>query len=184
MTCEHALELMLEADPAELSGGGDSPLAAHIAGCGRCAAVAAALAGELAELDDELAAFAAAGDADAAADRALAAIRSAARSGGPDVGRVRAVGADEEAGRGVGREGSSHRWRRLAWVPVAAAAVVAALLLGPLPDFPAFDRGAGDTSGVTETETTETRFAVETPAGRNAAVMKTANPKITVVWIY
>jgi hypothetical protein len=41
--CKTALERLLEADPAELSGGGDSELAAHVRGCERCTAVAARL---------------------------------------------------------------------------------------------------------------------------------------------
>lgn len=40
MNCELAFERMLEADPEELGGRGDSELAAHIAQCSRCRAVA------------------------------------------------------------------------------------------------------------------------------------------------
>ncbi len=43
MNCELALERMLDADPEELEGRGDSELVAHIQGCGRCQAVAAEL---------------------------------------------------------------------------------------------------------------------------------------------
>ncbi len=41
MNCELAFEGMLEADPEELAGQGDSELAAHIKQCSRCGAVAA-----------------------------------------------------------------------------------------------------------------------------------------------
>lgn len=41
MNCELALKRMLEADPEELDGRGDSELVAHIAQCSRCRAVAA-----------------------------------------------------------------------------------------------------------------------------------------------
>ncbi len=41
MNCELALERMLEANPEELGERGDSDLAAHIAQCSRCRAVAA-----------------------------------------------------------------------------------------------------------------------------------------------
>ncbi len=41
MNCELAFERMLEADPEELAGQRDSELAAHIAQCSRCGAVAA-----------------------------------------------------------------------------------------------------------------------------------------------
>jgi anti-sigma factor RsiW len=43
VNCDVALERMLEADPDELAGRGDSELALHVAGCARCGAVAAEL---------------------------------------------------------------------------------------------------------------------------------------------
>jgi len=58
MDCAAARALLLEADPAELRGEGDSPLAAHLRGCADCRAAAdAILAGE-AELDAALRALA------------------------------------------------------------------------------------------------------------------------------
>ena len=54
MDCQTARGLLLEADPAELRGDGDSPLAAHLRACAACRARAdAILAGE-AELDAAL----------------------------------------------------------------------------------------------------------------------------------
>jgi hypothetical protein len=54
MDCAAARALLLEADPAELRGEGDSPLAAHLRTCADCRAAAdAILAGE-AELDAAL----------------------------------------------------------------------------------------------------------------------------------
>jgi len=54
MDCAAARALLLEADPAELRGEADSPLAAHLAACADCRAAAdAILAGE-AELDAAL----------------------------------------------------------------------------------------------------------------------------------
>jgi anti-sigma factor RsiW len=41
VNCELAFERMLEADPEELAGQGDSELAAHVKQCSRCGAVAA-----------------------------------------------------------------------------------------------------------------------------------------------
>lgn len=41
--CKTALERLLEADPAELSGGGESELAVHLRECDRCTAIAARL---------------------------------------------------------------------------------------------------------------------------------------------
>lgn len=43
MNCDLALERMLEANPEELAGRGDSELAVHVAECARCGAVAAEL---------------------------------------------------------------------------------------------------------------------------------------------
>lgn len=223
MNCEHALELMLEADPAELRrGGGDdggssafsghlgaaadvpAPLFEHLATCERCAAVAAALATELGRLDRGIAVFAGAGDADAAADEALMAAfaeRGRPPRAGAAFGSERVCAhapADDEAttDREDGRAASqgTGAWRRWTWAPLAAAAALAAVLLARQPDPPQtgaepgawIDAAETETAETvtTETETTETRVAVETPPGRNAAVMKTANPNITVVWLY
>jgi hypothetical protein len=214
MNCEHALELMLEADPAELRrGDGDrgsssrypddlgsaaeshSPLREHLATCQRCAAVAAALAIEVDQLARGIAAFADSGDADAAADEALtvgsAEMGSAARGAGaafePHRDRAPAAADGEAAG---GREGGQTAfqgtggWKGWMWAPIAAAAALAALLLARPSDFPHTGAEPGARTEAAVIETTEARFAVETPPGRNAAVMKTANPDITVVWLY
>ena len=59
--CKTALERLLEADPAELGGEGDSELVVHLRGCERCTAVAERLldgqqelAAELGELELEV----------------------------------------------------------------------------------------------------------------------------------
>ena len=46
MKCREALVAMLGADPPELAGRGDSPVAEHVRGCARCAAVAGRLMSE------------------------------------------------------------------------------------------------------------------------------------------
>jgi hypothetical protein len=106
MECKSALELLLEAGPAELAGQGDSELAAHVRECERCGAVAArllegqeGLAGALAELGPRT-----------DVEEALSIVRARRR------------------GMGWGRYG----WRLAA--PLAAAAVLAVLLLARLPD--------------------------------------------------
>jgi hypothetical protein len=53
--CAKALELLLEADPAELTGSGDSKLAAHVRECARCGAVGLRLLDEQERLSRELA---------------------------------------------------------------------------------------------------------------------------------
>lgn len=161
MTCETALDRMMEAEPAELRGPGDTPLARHLQTCPRCGRVAAALVAELDALDAALDAYAAAGDAEAAADTALAAAPP----------------------RPAGREAPSPRspwWRRSlrGGVPLAAAAAVATLLLvGRGPDPEPSPAPAPVTSR-------SPRVAVEPPANRGAAVLETGNPNITIVWLY
>ena len=44
MMCDHALEMLLEADLDELAGNGGSPLAAHVRECAKCRAVATRIA--------------------------------------------------------------------------------------------------------------------------------------------
>jgi anti-sigma-K factor RskA len=103
--CDTALERLLEADPAELAGQGDSELATHVRECSRCQMVAArlltgqeALAGALNVLGPPT-----------EVGEALSAVRA----------RRRKLLRREQA------------WR---WGPVAAAATVAAaMVLGSLP---------------------------------------------------
>ncbi|HUE77804.1 MAG TPA: hypothetical protein VMM83_07680 [Longimicrobiales bacterium] len=71
--------------------------------------------------------------------------------------------------------------RRVAtWAPLAAAAVLAAVLL--------LGRDAGRTAipdrGPDVDVDPPARVAVTLPADRGGAVMSTNNPKITVVWLY
>lgn len=161
ITCETALDRLLEAAPAELRGRADTELAAHIAGCHRCAAVAAAMLEELGAVDHALADYATHPTADAAADAALAAIR-------------------KEDGDGVvSLEG--RRWLRTAWVPLAAAAALAAVLVFGQDD-PFSGPGVGTTSP--PEPTLEPRVAVTPPADKGAAIMETENPNITIVWLY
>ena len=184
MTCDEALDRMLEADPDELAaglaerdvsgtdGGEIAELGAHIRSCDRCAAVARTLRSELDALDAGLDALASDGSvtgaADAAADAALAAIRSDAD---PDVTALRGPDRAQPTGRA--------RWTRRAWVPLAAAAAVAAVLVvgqqeQPLPP----------PDAVAQTETIDPRVSVVPPADRGAAIMETENPNITIVWLY
>lgn len=184
MTCEEALDRMLEADPGELpdgfaerdtygtDAGATAELEVHIRSCERCAAVARTLRSELDALDaglDTLARDGAAtAAADAAADTALAAIRSDA---GRDAMPLRGPDPAEPKGRA--------RWTRRAWVPLAAAAALAAVLIvgqqeQPLPP----------SDAMAQTETIDPRVSVVPPADRGAAIMETGNPNITIVWLY
>lgn len=140
MTCQDALERIMEAEPATLRGdaAADPALAGHLRACGRCQAVAAVLVEELDALD--------------------AGLGDLARPRVPP--RRRAV---------------------LAWVPlIAAAALAAVLLLGrdttrapvPIPGPEAVE--SAQPAGV----------AVTLPADRGGAIMSTNNPNITIVWLY
>jgi hypothetical protein len=64
-------------------------------------------------------------------------------------------------------------------VPLAAAAGLAALLLSGMPRGPA-DRFVGGPAPAAP----EVGLALEVPPGRDAAVIETSNPDITVVWFF
>jgi hypothetical protein len=182
MTCDMALERMLEAEPAALRGEDGSELARHIVGCDRCAAVAATLLDELDAVDAALADLAADGTdsaADAAADAALAAVRAGTSGDVPPLdARTRTPHGARVPAATEPRNGEARRrWPRRAWVPLAAAAGLATVLVlaredrpvpGPAPERPAI--GA--------------RVSVVPPTDRGAAIMETANPNITIVWLY
>lgn len=88
---------------------------------------------------------------------------------------------DEEVRRRPAPALPPQAWR---WIPLAAAAALAAVLLlgrygGPPDRAPAAaDLAAEPGRGP------EATVAVALPDDRGAAVMSTANPKITVVWLY
>lgn len=155
MRCEEAIELMLEAELEELAGRGDSALAAHVRSCARCAATAERLlAGQRL-----LAAALDEVQPRVSADEVIAGARLHRKAPSP-------LGS-----RRLGRRGLA------AAVPLAAAAALALLLLRDDPAAPEpfpiarFAEHAADP-------------VLTVPAGSNAAIFKTSNPKITVVWFY
>ena len=54
MNCNEARQALLDAEPAELSGTGDSELARHLAGCAECSALARAVLEDLRVMDTAL----------------------------------------------------------------------------------------------------------------------------------
>lgn len=173
MNCDTALDRMLEAEPSELRGDTGSTLGRHLAGCPRCRRVAGVLATAMESLDTTLATYGEAGDADAAAEAALAAVRRAEPSP-----------ADPPSRRGRRTGGPAPTPLLLsprAWVPLAAAALVAVVLLadgdGPAPP-------AGEAGSTGRPEALAPRLAVAPPPGRSAAVLETRNPDITIIWLY
>ncbi len=172
MNCHEALEWLLEAGPDELAGVGDSPAAAHLRSCARCTAAAArllegqhALAASLDGLRPRL-------SADEALDRVLGA--SPSESG---VARAVARLARWRGGAPARPTRLPARWRRwavAAALPAAAAGFAALLLTGDAPP----------PAPLPVSHLAERTPALSVPAGRNAAVFTTSNPRITVVWYY
>jgi hypothetical protein len=178
MTCDHALELLLEADLGELDGHGDSPFAAHVRECAKCGAVAARVAMDTRALA-----------------RAPGDLRTAARPAGvrrpyrlhpvalagalaaafalvlfglrqiDDGQRVAAVSSPLPAP--VSPLGTLVAARRFA---EPAAATPMRLVASQ----PVAARATGDPDVVT----------VTAPEGIRVAVLRTGNPAITVVWLY
>ncbi len=172
MTCDHALERMLEADPVELRPDGETELARHIAACEHCGAIAATLWAELAGLDRALTEYGESADPDAAAVAALAGVPRSGSTPAPKRSGPRRRGAGRRP-RALPPVGSPRTW-----IPLAAAAALAAVLLigrsGPPPPAPDAVIDAGPA----------TRVSVTPPPDRGAAVLETANPSITIVWLY
>lgn len=170
MTCETALERMLEAGPAALRGEDGGELARHIANCRQCARTAATLLEETGALDRALGDWAQRASPDEAADAALAAVRAAP---GDESVPVR-PDHSHRAGAGAPRR----TWRRRAWIPLAAAAALAGILFLARDDtpFPVASAPAAPPS--------EPRVSVTPPPDRSAAIMETENPNITIVWLY
>jgi len=98
--CDGALERLLEADPEELAGQGDSEVAVHVRECVRCQAVGAKLLVGQGRLTDALGRMVPRTDV----DRALSAARA--------------------------RRLKAHRWQQFwQWGPVAAAAAIAGVMI-------------------------------------------------------
>lgn len=157
--CRGFRSQILEGDPHELRGEGDSRLAAHVRECSGCARAAATVLAELERLD----AFLASDPSDAVVDRVLA-------RAGPTV-----PGSRGPALADLHPTGRPRPWPGR-WTMVAAAAAVAALLLLPgSPVPPAPEAPAGGTLRLP---------TVEAMSGQRVAVLETDNPDITVLWFF
>lgn len=156
--CQEVRRLILEGEPHELRGIGDSPLAAHVRACPRCARVATTVLAETERLDAYLTRDPTEARVDAILDRA--GWIDPSPSGVAD---------------GPASDAAARRWRpRWAWL--AAAAAVGALLLlpgrsvRPGPELPAVAGSRPPT--------------VEAMSGQRVAVLETENPDITVLWFF
>lgn len=170
-TCTPFRELMLEADPAELRGEGNGDLARHLRVCEPCSRVAALLLEETARLD---ALLEEAPDVDVAGILARAGVSSA--PSGPASEAVRPAMAASAASV-PGRLGMRFPRRRL-WIPLVAAAALAAILLLRAPWV------RSPTASVAAAPESAAPPVVEPAAGQDAAILRTDDPEITVIWLF
>ena len=157
--CVEMRERLLEADPAELLGEGDSTVALHIAGCAACTAAARRVLRSQQELADALSQLS---------------DRSAPAAGA----RVVSVGSGASA-ESAGRPARRVRRRLLRVMPPLAAAAVLVLFLLQQRTTAELPR--------LEPVPEPTAYALDMPMvnatdGSDVAVMQTSNPDITVVW--
>lgn len=159
--CPAWSEALLEAPRHVLKGEGPAPLAEHLRTCPSCARAAAYLLKTEAALDDLLTPGGAPGEAWVEAVLAEAAPWEADGPGEPAQPR-----------RTPAREA---RWRVTRWLPVAAAAALALLLVAS-PDRPPGPAAPG--------APTASPPLVEAGPHETVAVLQTADPDITVVWFF
>jgi len=157
--CVEMRERLLEADPAELLGEGDSTVALHVAGCAACTAAARRVLRSQQELADALSQL---------SDRAAPAPGA----------RVVSVGSAASAESAVRPARGARRSLLRVMPPLAAAAVLVLFLL---------QQRAADELPRLEPVPEPTAYAPDMPVvnatdGSDVAVMQTTNPNITVVW--
>ncbi|MCG6989398.1 MAG: hypothetical protein LJF06_14645 [Gemmatimonadetes bacterium] len=168
--CTPFRELMLEADPAELRGEGNGALARHLRACAPCARVAALLLEETARLD---ALLEEAPHVDVAGILARAGVSSAPPAPAPEAARSATA-----AARSVPDAVGTRFPRRRLWIPMAAAAALAAILLLRVPSV------RPPRASVAAAAERPAPPLVEPAAGQNAAILRTDDPEITVIWLF
>lgn len=155
-TCSDIREMLLEATPSELRGGGAGALAGHLRSCDACRRRAELLL----RADDEMDAVL--GVAEAPDVETILELASRPRV---------AVGWRARAGSGVRRFTSARR----GWIPLAAAAAVAGLLL--------VARGGGPPALLPVAQAQALPTVEEASTG-GVAIIETDNPDITVLWFF
>jgi len=192
MTCETALQAMLDAEPSHLDAAGVAPLSTHLRDCTRCRRVASQLVQDTLLLARELPSAPVKRAAPRATPTlvpacALAAIVMAVtlRSRSADelvvtpapvknaVGVVEAS-APAPAPRPPNAAAASPRVTRIHQAPLRAFAPAVAVV--PVRIEPAVVQSSVPVSPGAVT--------VVPPAGTRATVMHTSNPKLVVVWLY
>lgn len=199
ITCDEALEMMLEAEPAELAGQGSSAVAIHLGECARCGAVAMRLLADTRALRETVAA--APGDSRAFARggrrvtrpvvvaSALAAAaalifvlpRKAEVPGVPGVPVATARSTPDA------RSSATAAARASSVAPASRAltespAIAARRFADPVAATPV--RFVASQPVTTAEVATPVAVSVTPPPGVRAAVLRTKDPGITVVWLY
>jgi hypothetical protein len=187
MKCEPMLTAMLDAEPDELAGRGNTVLAVHVRECARCGEVAGRLLADTREIV-------------AAASMVTRATTEPRQS----VGRGRnirrlAVGGVLAAAVLVVFTFQHERSPRIAPPPVASAGSLAGLGVAPAPAAepqPAAPRPAEPKPAASLASRATAGVGAPIPMGKpsfigvavaanvRATVMRTHNPKFTVVWLY
>jgi len=186
MTCHTMLERMLDAEPGELLGRGETALAVHLRECSRCRAVAQQLLDETGALVNAM-----------ARDARLVATVAPPNAGRRRWTRQRALlgGLIAVAGIVVAAflwsppRGVQPGQTTATLAPAARPpAVVNGLPIGA-ERYPAARPILAEAVAATAVTTSPeplapARLIVRPPSGVRAAVLQTANPTITVVWLY
>lgn len=157
--CSAAMMDMLAADPDELRGEGDTPLARHLRACATCAAAAARILDAQQELADAIAILT------AASPQAGHAMRHDPL---PTCVRERAAPGRRAYARRLGIPGVS---------ALLTAAALVLILLQRSRDDPTVREPLTDRIGMAMAVP-----VVSVTEGDDVAIMHTANPNITVVW--
>ncbi len=157
MTCAEALELVLEAEPEELTGVGNSPLAAHLRQCADCQRIAQSLHTHHA---------------------AVQAVYLSAESRRPAAaGVTRSIGPSAE---GTALATTGHHLRRWVLVGVGVAAAIT-LMVMVRHGTPATALTHPTAPSVT---TPAAPMVAQVPPNQNAIIFATRDPLISVVWFY
>jgi hypothetical protein len=158
--CAGVRELMLEAEPAELRGAGDSPVALHVRACGDCRALATRMLDAQHDLAVALSAL-----TQPRPDREPMSLGSAppGRSFGSQHPRI-------------ARPSRPFRRAAIALAPLAAAALLVLHQQRNGDDLPPLQPLPDAVAMATD------RPLVNVASGDDVAIMSTTNPNITVVW--
>ena len=188
MNCTTALETMLDAEPVELSGLGTGALARHVATCARCHAVAQQLAADTRLLTASIPirtsrthrSIATWSRISLVPAGLIAALLLVIARGAPDDSvELPSVAVPSPVAATVPASAPS---ASTVITPVRSPAMRTRAYPTPTPVHPV--RIVPATATAVRTAERATTVVVDPPAGTRVAVMRTSNPKFTVVWLY